>query len=97
MPTYVVLLRFTQQGVESIKEGPKRLDAAKQRFREAGAEMKAWYLVMGGYDAVAIIEAPNDEVMTRLTMSTAAMGFVRTETLRAMSEADYRKIVSSMP
>ena len=97
MPTYIVLLKFTQKGIETIKEAPKRLDAAKQRFREAGAEMKAWYLTMGQHDAVAIVEAPNDETFARLTFATAAMGYVRTETLRALTEADYRKIIASLP
>ena len=60
MPTYISLIRFTQKGVETIREGPKRLDVAKQAFRDAGAELKAFYLVTGQYDAVAISEVPND-------------------------------------
>ena len=41
MPTYISLISFTQMGVESIKDGPRRLDAAKERFRAAGAELKS--------------------------------------------------------
>ena len=58
MPTYISLINFTQKGAETIKDGPKRLEAAKQRFRDAGAELKAFYLVTGKYDAVSIVEAP---------------------------------------
>ena len=97
MPTYISLIRFTQKGVESIKEGPARLDAARQRFRAAGAELKAFHLVTGQYDAVAISEAPNDEVVARLALATAAVGNVRTETLRAFTEDEYRKIITSLP
>jgi hypothetical protein len=61
MPTYVSLLHFTQKGVESIKEGPARLDRAKQAFRAAGGELKAFYVVMGQYDAIAVSEMPTDE------------------------------------
>jgi hypothetical protein len=43
MPTYISLINFTQKGAEAIKDGPKRLEAAKQRFRDAGAELKAFY------------------------------------------------------
>jgi uncharacterized protein with GYD domain len=96
MATYISLLQFTQKGAETIKDGPKRLDAAKQRFKEAGAEIKAWYLAMGQYDAVAIFEAPNDEVVAKLALTTGMMGSVRTQTFRAFNEADYRKIVSSL-
>jgi uncharacterized protein with GYD domain len=97
MPTYIALMSFTQRGVETIKDGPKRLDAAKQRFKEAGAEVKAYYLVMGQYDAVAIFEAPNDEVVAKLALATGMMGTVRTQTLRAFTETEYRKIVAALP
>ena len=96
MPTYISLLRFTQKGVEAIKDGPKRLDAARDRFRKAGAELKAFYLVTGQYDAVAISEAPDDATVAKLALGNASMGFVRTETLRAFTEDEYRKIVGGL-
>jgi uncharacterized protein with GYD domain len=96
MPTYIALISFTQKGAETIKDGPNRLDAAKQRIRDAGAELKAFYLVTGQYDAVSIIEAPNDEVVAKIAMRTAALGFVRTQTCRAFAEDDYRKMVASL-
>ena len=96
MPTYISLINFTQKGAEAIKDGPKRLDAAKQRMRDAGAELKAFYLVTGQYDAVSIIEAPNDEVVAKIAMGTAALGFVRTQTCRAFPEDDYRKMAASL-
>ena len=97
MPTYISLIRFTQKGMETIKEGPKRLDAAKQQFRAAGGELKAFYLVTGQYDAVAISELPNDEAVARLALANASMGTVRTETLRAFTEDEYRKIIAALP
>ena len=97
MPTYISLLKFTQKGVETIKDGPKRLDSAKQSFKDAGAEIRAYYLLMGEYDAVTIFEAPNDDVVAKLALTTGMMGNVRTHTMRAFGEAEYRKIVSSLP
>ena len=97
MPTYISLLKFTQKGVETIKDGPKRLDAARQSFKNAGAEIKAWYLLMGEYDAVTIFDAPSDEVVAKLALTTGMMGSVRTHTMRAFDEQDYRKIVASLP
>jgi uncharacterized protein with GYD domain len=97
MPTYIILLRYTQQGIGDIKESPKRLDAAKQAFRAMGAELKQWYLVAGQYDAVVIGEAPDDETVMKLALSIGARGAVRTETLRAFTEDEYRKIIASLP
>jgi len=96
MPTYITLIRFTQKGIETIREGPKRPDVARPAFGDAGAELTTFYLVTGQYDAVAISEAPNDETVAKLSLSTAAMGNVRTETLRAFGEDEYRRIISSI-
>ena len=97
MPTYLTLLRFTQQGVEKIKESPARLDRARQAFQSMGAEIKAFYLVLGQYDAVVISEAPNDEVVGQLVLVIGSQGNVRTETLRAFTEEEYRKMIAALP
>ncbi len=97
MPTYITLVKFTQKGIEDIKHGPDRLKTAKERARSRGGEIKAFYLVLGQYDAVIISEAPNDEAAATGWLSGAAQGFIRTETLRAFTEDEYRKIVAAMP
>ncbi len=97
MPTYISLLNFTQQGIEKIKESPARLDRARQAFQAMGAELKAFYLVMGRYDAVVISEAPNDETVGKLVLMIGAQGNVRTETLRAFTEDEYRKMIAALP
>ncbi len=96
MSTYVTLLKFTQKGVEDIKHGPDRLAAAKQRAKSRGGEIKAFYLVMGRFDAVVISEAPNDEAAAAASLGAASLGFVSTETLRAFTEEEYRKLIASL-
>jgi len=97
MPTYIVLLNYTQQGIQKIKESPARLDAAKKAFKAMGAELKQWYLVMGRYDAVVIAEAPNDETVAKLALAVGSQGAIHTETLRAFTEDEYRKIIAALP
>ncbi len=97
MATYIILARLTQQGIQNIKESPNRLDAGKQAFRAMGAEIKAFYLVNGQYDFVNIIEAPDDETMAKVILALGAKGNVRTETLRAFTEEEYRKIIAALP
>jgi uncharacterized protein with GYD domain len=96
MPTYISLIRYTQKGIESIKQSPTRLEAGKKAFREAGGELKAFYLTTGRYDAVAIFEAPGDEAIARLTLGLGAHGNIRTETFRGFTEDEYRKIVAAV-
>jgi uncharacterized protein with GYD domain len=97
VPTYITLLRWTHKGAENIKQSPTRLDAAKKAFEAAGGRMTQFYLVMGQYDMVAISEAPDDETAAKMSLSVAASGAVQTETLRAFSEAEYRKIMAALP
>ncbi len=97
MPTYISLISYTQNGIDNIKESPTRLDAAKEAFRAMGAELKEFYMVMGQYDLVVISEAPDDETVTKLVLMIGSGGAVRTETLRAYTEDEYRKIIASLP
>jgi uncharacterized protein with GYD domain len=96
MGHYVTLIRYTQQGAAKIKESPKRLDAAKKAAEAAGGKIHAWYLTMGKYDAVIISEFPNDEASAKFMLSTGSMGNVTTQTLKAFTETEYRKIVASL-
>lgn len=97
MPTYITLLRWTHKGAENIKQSPTRLDTAKKAFEAAGGRMTQFYLVMGQYDMVTISEAPDDETAAKMSLGAAASGTVQTETLRAFSEAEYRKIMAALP
>jgi uncharacterized protein with GYD domain len=96
MPHFVALLRYTQQGIAKIKESPARLDAAKKAAEKAGGKIHSWHLTMGQYDAVIISEFPNDEACAKFTLSVSALGNVTTETLKAFTESEYRKIIGGL-
>jgi uncharacterized protein with GYD domain len=96
MPTYIALLRWTQQGVAKAKDSPKRLDAGRKAFKKLGVEIKDTYLTMGRYDLVCVIEGPNDETVARALLSLGSQGNVQTETLKAFTEDEFRKITSSL-
>ena len=97
MPTYVSLINYTDQGIRNIKDSPKRLDAAKKLLKDMGGEIKAVYLTMGSYDLVTVAEAPSDETVAKFVLTLASGGNVRTVTLKAFPEAEYRKLVSTLP
>ena len=97
MSTYIVLANYTDQGIRNVTDSPSRLEAVKNLLLELGGEMKDFYLTMGGYDIVVVIEAPNDEVAAKFALKTASFGNVRTTTLKAFPEAEYRRIISELP
>jgi uncharacterized protein with GYD domain len=96
MPTYVVLGRFTDQGIRNIKESPKREDAFRELCDKAGARVKDIYRTMGRYDIVATVDAPNDGVMTTIAYSLGSRGNVRTETLRAFTRQETDQALANM-
>ena len=96
MPTYIALLNWTQQGVSKVGSSAKRLDAGRKALKKAGVEMKDVYLTMGRYDMVCVIEAPDDETYAKAILGLASQGNVSTETLKAFTEDQYRKIIGSL-
>jgi uncharacterized protein with GYD domain len=96
MPTYIALLKWTQQGIATVKDSPSRLAAGREAFKKAGIEMKDVYLTMGRYDLVCVIDAPDDETYAKAMLGLGSQGNVSTETLKAFSEEQYRKICGSL-
>lgn len=97
MPTYVTLYKWTDQGIRAVKESPQRLDAVKQAISAAGGRLTAFYLTMGEYDVVAVVEAPSDEVYTSTALAIASRGAVRSTSLKAFNEEEYRRIIAAIP
>jgi len=97
MPNYVILINWTDQGIKTIKDLPKRLSTSKAIVEKAGGKWQAIYFTFGQYDAVGIAEFPNDEALASAMLVLGSMGNVRTATLKAFSQADFVKIVQKLP
>jgi uncharacterized protein with GYD domain len=97
MPTYIMLIQVTGEGIENVKAGPQGVTAARELFRQAGAEIKEFYLTMGRYDSVCIVEAPDTETMARAALALGSVGNMRSETLRAFTEEDFHRIIQALP
>ena len=96
MATFVVLGSFTDQGVRNAKDTTKRADAFKEMARKAGVTVKEVYWTLGRFDVVSICEAPDDEAVTALTLGLGALGNVRTQTLRAFTQAEMGRIIGKL-
>ena len=97
MPTYINLVSWTDQGIKNIKDAPTRIVAFKKAVEAAGGNLKGFYLTMGRYDIVTIIDAPDDEAYANIAITTASKGSVRTETMKAFTEEQFQNIVSKIP
>ena len=96
MPTYINLVSWTDQGIRNIKEAPQRIDAFKKAVEAAGGKLVGFYLTMGKYDIVTIVDAPNDEAIANIALTTGSKGSIRTETMKAFTEVQFRNIVTKV-
>ena len=96
MVTYVMLLNWTDQGIRSVKDSPKRLDGVKKLAKDLGGEVKSFYMTLGAYDAVLIVDMPNNDKLASFGLKLGSLGNMRSTTLKAFSEDDYRRIIAGL-
>ena len=97
MATYITLVNYTDQGIQNIKDAPKRIRDFRKLIASMGGKLKSVHLTLGGYDLVVVGEAPDDETMAKAILMVAGQGNIRTTTMRAFNEAEIKDIVSSLP
>jgi uncharacterized protein with GYD domain len=93
MPTYLVLGQFTDQGIGNVEDTSRRADAAKELAKKLGARVLDLFWTIGRYDVALILEAPDDETMAAFGLTSGKLGNVRTETLRAFTQAEINQIL----
>ena len=96
MATYIMLAKFTEQGIKTIKDSSKRRAAARDMAKSLGGGIKEIYLTMGQYDIVAIAEAPDDEAAAKLMLQVGMQGNLSTQTLRAFDESATEALLSAL-
>ena len=89
MPTYVMLTTLTPEGVQTLKNNPSRILEVNKELAQLGAEVKAQWAVLGRYDFVNIIEAPDEGTMARVSLELGSRGTARYETLAGIPVEDF--------
>ncbi len=97
MITYIGLLKFTEKGLQTIKETTKRAAAAKEAGKRFGVNLREIYWTTGEYDAVCVLEADNEAALTAFNLATAMQGNVRTHSLRAFSASEMETVLAKLP
>lgn len=96
MPTYITLGSYTAQGIANVAESPNRLDQAREQLAQMGVQLKEFYLTMGEYDIVTIVEAPDQATAARGLIAIGRQGNVSTTTMAALTEEEFRGVVSEL-
>ena len=94
MSRYIVLLNFTEQGIQNVLQTVDRAEAFANVVRQAGASVAEQYWAMGPHDGVMILEAPDDQVAAALLAKLGSQGNVRTQTLRLFDRTEIKSILA---
>jgi uncharacterized protein with GYD domain len=95
MIRYIILLRFTEQGVKNLKTSTNRAAAFREAAIKAGMNVENQYWTAGHYDGVLIFNAKDETAGLRCLASLAAAGNVTTETLRAFDAKEFEAIAGN--
>jgi uncharacterized protein with GYD domain len=96
MPSYICLIQFTDQGIRNIKDTVKRGDAAMAEAQKMGMKIVEEYWTMGAYDAVVVLEAPDDDTMSAFILKVGSLGNVKGQTLRAFRRNEMEGILAKI-
>ncbi len=97
MPTYILLVKWTQAGIQTAKEIPKRVEQSRDTFKSVGGQIKDIYFTFGRYDLIVTVEAPSDDALGQAVLTTGGRGAVSIETLKAFPEAVVYDILQRLP
>ncbi len=96
MATFIINIKFTQQGIKDIDHTTKRAATFKAEAKKMGAKVKELYWTLGDHDGLLILEAPDEETATAVILHLGAMGNVHTTTCRAFTAAEMERVMAKL-
>jgi uncharacterized protein with GYD domain len=93
MPTYVLLVDWTEKGITNFKDSVDRYEEGRGILEGAGVKFRDIYWTLGSHDMVSIVDAPDDETLSAALLRNASLGNFRTTTMRAFSADEMRGVI----
>ena len=84
MPTYIMLSTLTPEGVQTVKNNPQRIKEVNQELEQIGAKVVAQWAVLGRFDFINVVEAPDEKTMAKVSLELGSRGTARFESLTAI-------------
>src|SRR6266705_4904903 len=97
MPTYISLVQLTDKGIQAAKQTTQRVTDWAAKVESIGVSVKEMYWTLGQYDQVCVFDAPDDETAASVLLAADILGNIRTQTLRAFTASEMRKILAKVP
>ncbi len=97
MPTFMLSLNWTDQGIRAVKDAPKRSKAAEELAKKVGVTITQIWMTSGEHDLVLFVDTPNGDNVAKFALALGALGNVRTRTARAWPQDEFTKLIASLP
>ena len=97
MPMFILSLNWTDEGIRSVKDAPKRAEAADDLAKKVGVEIKEVDPTSGDNDLLVIVDTPDGDNVAKFALALGSQGNVRTRTARGRPQAEFQKLISELP
>jgi uncharacterized protein with GYD domain len=97
MVRFVMLLKFTDKGIATVKDSPSRAESFRAAASKAGAVVESQFWTLGEYDGVLAFQAPDEPTAVGLVLELGRHGNIRTCLLRAFDAGEFKGILDKMP
>jgi uncharacterized protein with GYD domain len=91
MPSYVMLTNLTAEGIKTLKDNPSRVSEVNKEVEQLGVKVKDQYAVLGQFDFITVVEAPDTETMAKVSVELGSRGTMSSQTLAAIPAEDLAK------
>lgn len=91
MPIYVMLTNLTPEGVQTLKNNPSRMKEVNKEVEQLGVKVKEQLAVLGQYDFISIVEAPDQQTMAKVSVELGSRGTMSSQTLAALPAEELAK------
>jgi uncharacterized protein with GYD domain len=94
MPKYLMLSTLSEQGLQTLRANPERVREVNKDVEEMGAQVVHQWFVLGPYDFVNIVEAPDAATIARVSVALGARGSVHTQSYEMLEVDDLLNLLS---
>ncbi len=91
MATYVMLTTLTDEGRKTLKSNPQRINEVNKEVEAMGVKILAQYALLGPYDFINILDAPDNKTVSKVAVELGARGTLQTMTMAAMTIDEFIK------
>ncbi len=93
MAIYLMLTNLTDEGRKTVKQKPERIKEVSKEVEKMGVKVLSQYALLGAYDFVNILEAPDNQTIAKLALELGSRGTLQTTTLAALSIDEFIKML----